>query len=93
MLDIGAHAERLAAVEKQEANEQVTLLDKRIARLEELVRAGELDGAEMEAAGVHWRPDATRSDISPTDAMQIAQYDRRREALLRVIRRKQKRTP
>ena len=93
LLGLTAHVEQLAAAEKRGKDAQLDQLDQRITRVEQLIDSGDLDRAEVEASGIQWRPDPTRSQISPSEAALMDEYSQRRDSLLAVIHRKQKPCP
>jgi hypothetical protein len=88
-----AVAREMADAEKQDKDTQRGKLEQRIAVVEQLIDAGQLDRAEVAASGIQWQPDATRSQRSETEATLMAQYAQRRDALLAVIHRKLKPCP
>jgi len=76
----------LAAAEDQRVRAQSQTLEQSIEKAKQLLVAGQYEAAEVELAGVRWVP----LDHSSHNDELVKAYDQKREALLSVIRRRQK---
>lgn len=75
--------------EKSERQQQLQKLDKLVAEVQDLLRAGKYDDAEIKAVSITWVPIASANN--ETEKLLIEQYDQKRKSFLNIIAERRKR--
>lgn len=74
--------------ERSERQQQIARLDRLVAEVQELLRAGKLDDAEVKAVGIAWVPVTSASN--DTEKLLIEQYDQKRKSFLGIVAERRK---
>lgn len=74
--------------EKADQQQQIQRLDRLVAEVQELLRAGKYDDAEVKAVGISWVP--ITSANNDTDKLLVEQYDQKRKSFLSIIAERRK---
>lgn len=74
--------------EKSDKQQQLQKLDKLVAEVQDLLRAGKYDDAEVKAVGISWVP--ITSANNDTDKLLVEQYDQKRKSFLSIVAERRK---
>lgn len=74
--------------EKSDKQRQLEKLDRLVAEVQDLLRAGKYEDAEIKAVGIAWVP--ITSANNDTDKLLVEQYDLKRKSFLNIVAERRK---